>query len=327
MQNETMSIATTLRREMERIARDEQVDAVVLSGGLDSSVTAYLLRHCDPTGITVIYSENPGKDEYYSLKLSTHLSIRHIILKINTRIALEKIPIIIRILRSFSPMEIPNDIPITVALEYVKNMGMRRVATGDGGDELFCGYSYMTKMSETELEEYVKKLPKFWYFPSLTIARELGVEAVSMFLKEPIVKLALSIPVKYKLVRDREKIITKYILRLAFHDVLPEEIVWRLKEPLEYGSGFTYIRRIISSLISDDEYRAETERIRQNDGVIIQSKEQLYYYRIYRIFYRPPRDYAETDLNCPYCGADLNPHNPRYCYVCGAYISDCSRRL
>ncbi len=318
-----MITATMLRREMERVAREEQVDAVILSGGLDSSITAYLLRHCDPTGITVIYAEAPGKDEYYSLKISEHLSIRHIILKVNTRVAIEKIPTVIRILRSFSPMEIPNDIPVLIALEYSKNLNCKKVATGDGGDELFCGYSYMTKMSENELEDYVKKLPLFWYFPSFIIARELGIEPVSIFLKKPIIDLALKIPVKYKIVRDNDKIITKYILRIAFQDALPSEIVWRLKEPLEFGSGFTNIRRVISSLISDEEFYNEVERIRENDGVIIQSKEQLYYYRIYRRFYKPPRDYAETRLNCPYCGADLNPHNPRYCYVCGAYI--CSR--
>lgn len=309
-----------LRREMERIAREEQADAVVLSGGLDSSITAYLLRHCDPIGITVIYSESPGKDEYYSTKISNHLSIRHVILKVNTRVALEKIPTIIRILRSFSPMEIPNDIPVLIALEYAKKLNCKKVATGDGGDELFCGYSYMTKMSESELEEYVRKLPLFWYFPSFIIARELKLEPISIFLKEPIIKLALNIPVKYKIVREGGRIITKYILRLAFQDVLPSEIVWRLKEPLEFGSGFTNIRKIIESLISDEEFRNEVERIRENDGVIIQSKEQLYYYKIYRMFYKPPRDYAETGLTCPYCGADLNPHNPKYCYVCGAYV-------
>ncbi len=322
MQNETINIARTIRQRMEELASKEHVDTVILSGGLDSSITAYLLRHCNPLAITVIYSENPGKDEQYSIEVSRALSLRHIILKVNTCIALDKIPIIIRILRSFSPMEIPNDIPILIALEFLKNMNIRKIATGDGGDELFCGYNYMTKMNEDELERYVKNLPKFWYFPSFIIARELGIDCISIFLKNEIVDLALNIPVRYKIYRLGNRIITKYILRLAFQNVLPQEVVWRSKEPLEYGSGFTAIRKVIENMISDEEYLLEVDRIKRDDNVIIQSKEQLYYYRIYRRFFKPPHDYATTDLNCPYCGADLNPHNPRYCYVCGSYIGD-----
>ncbi|NPA22670.1 MAG: hypothetical protein GXO23_00020 [Crenarchaeota archaeon] len=326
MQNETMTIAETLRREMERTARTEQVDAVILSGGLDSSITAYLLRHCDPTAITVIYSESPGRDEEFSMKVASHLSLRHIILKINTRTAIEKIPTIIKTLRTFSPMEIPNDIPVLVAVEYARNMGLRKIATGDGGDELFCGYSYMTRMSESELERYVRELPNFWYFPSFIIAREFGIDGVSIFLKDNIINLALNIPVKYKIVRVDDKVVTKYVLRVAFQDVLPSEIVWRVKEPLEYGSGFTNIRKVVASYVSDEEFLNEVKEIRENDGVIIQSKEQLYYYKIYRRFFKPPRDYSTTGLRCPYCGADLNPHNPRYCYVCGSYIEGSYRK-
>ncbi len=320
MRNETMTIAKRLRELLEEEASKINVDAVLLSGGLDSSITTYLLRHSDPTAITVILLENPGKDEEYSIKVSKKLSVKHIILKVNVKYAISKIPDIVKILKTFSPMEIPNDIPILIALEYAKSQGFTTLATGDGGDELFCGYSYMTKMSYEELEKYIQNLPKFWYFPTFKLSERFNINSLSIFLKDRVINYALSIPVKYKLYRDDNTIITKYILRLAFQDVLPRDVVWRIKEPIEYGSGFTYIRKVIENMISDYEFHREVNRIIKEDNVKIVSKEQLYYYKIYREFYEPPHQYSKTSLRCPYCGADLNPHNLRYCYVCGSCI-------
>ncbi len=313
--------AARLREILIDVAREIEVDAVLLSGGLDSSITTYLVRHREPLCITVTL-EQEGGDVEYARKLTKLLKLRHVVLSVNVEYALEKIPEVIRMLRTFSPMEIPNDVPILIAFEYLRSLGCRNVATGDGGDELFCGYAYMLRMSLQELEEYLRKLPSFWYFPSFTIGHNLGLTVRSVFLHEKVIDYALRIPVQYKVLQYSDgRVLGKYILRIAFAGLLPDEIVWREKEPIELGSGFTLLRKIVSNLISDKEFEQLRGEIKEKDNVTILCKEQLYYYMIYRKYFDPPYRYAKTDLRCPYCGADLNPNNPRYCYVCGASIS------
>ncbi len=317
--SELHNLAAKLREVLMNVAKELSTDAVLLSGGLDSSITTYLLQDKKPLCITVTL-EQEGRDIEYARKLTKLLKLRHVVLSVNIEYAIEKIPTIIKMLRTFSPMEIPNDVPILIAFEYIRALGYRSVATGDGGDELFCGYSYMLRMNLQELEEYVRKLPSFWYFPAFIIGQNLGLEVKSIFLHEKVIDLALRIPVQYKVLQKNGNVIGKYILRLAFENFLPSEIVWRRKEPIEFGSGFTLLRQYVSALISDDEFKRLREEIREKDNVTILCKEQLYYYLIYRKYFEPPHKYAKTSLRCPYCGADLNPNNPRYCYVCGASI-------
>ena len=310
-----------LKELLQKVSTRLDVDAVLLSGGLDSSVTTYILKDRDPICLTITF-EDYGKDVQYATILTKQLKLRHIIINVNTRYAIDKIPIVIKILRTFSPMEIPNDIPLVIAFEYLKSIGCKNVATGDGGDELFCGYSYMLRMDTKELEEYLNKLPKFWYFPSIEIGKHYNIKVVSIFLQEEIVDFALKIPVIYKVHTSPDgRKIGKYILRLAFEKELPHCIVWRSKDPIEVGSGFTKLREYINGLISDSEFEEERKRIYEEDKVIITNKEQLFYYKIFRKFFDKPCNYSRSNLRCPYCGSDLNPYNTKYCYMCGSYIS------
>ena len=49
-----------------------------------------------------------------------------------------------------------------------------------------------------------------------------------------------SIPPEWKLFKDQDgRIIEKWVLRKAFEDLLPSEIVWRNKEQFDEGSGTT----------------------------------------------------------------------------------------
>ncbi len=318
---ELQKYAIKLRELLINVAKEIEVYAVLLSGGLDSSITTYLVRHRKPLCITIVL-EQEGRDVEYARKLTKFLRLHHVVLSVNIEYAIDKIPEVIKILRTFSPMEIPNDVPILIAFEYLRSLGYRNAVTGDGGDELFCGYSYMFRMNLQELEQYLHKLPSFWYFPSLVIGSHLGLEVKSVFLNEEVIDYALRIPVQYKILHSSDGlVIGKYVLRLAFSSLLPDEIVWRRKEPIELGSGFTLLRKYVTESISDEEFEELRREIEEKDKVTVLCKEQLYYYTIYRRYFEPPYRYAKTDLRCPYCGADLNPNNPRYCYVCGASIS------
>ena len=78
----------------------------------------------------------------------------------------------------------------------------------------------------------------------------------------------------------------KYILRKAFEDELGS-LVWRSKMALEHGSEVNKASEFIEDAIDDEEFRTE-RKSSVSEHVSIRTKEQLYYYRIYRSFFPPP---------------------------------------
>jgi len=301
-----------LRRTLiDAVGRFEHVTHALTSGGLDSSIATCLLclhRGCRSLkGVVVSLEGEDAPDIHYARILARHIGINIIHVSIGIDEALKAIERVVRILATFDPMEVVNSTVIFIALETVKGDGGLSVITGDGGDELFAGYSYMHRMSYSELEEYIKQLTRTWRFPSIELGRHLGLKVYSPFLDSKVVKLALEIPAKLKVVRVNEKTIGKYILRVAFKDILPPEIVWREKHPIEYGSRFNKLYRVLEELSRDLVF----------ENVRFWSKAQPYLYSIFRKYHRikPPR---RNEKKCPYCGSGI-PKNRRHCRTCGAY--------
>jgi asparagine synthetase B (glutamine-hydrolysing) len=82
-----------------------------------------------------------------------------------------------------------------------------------------------------------------------------------------------------------EKVVT---MCSAFEDsgYLPEEILWRKKEEFSEGSGTkAFLEKTFHRCISDLELATEHARIHHEDGIEIRSKQELYFYRIFKTFY------------------------------------------
>ncbi len=290
------------------------VTHALTSGGVDSSIAASLMRFYGVNrnfkGIIVSLEGQESPDTYYARILARHLGIKvlHIVVSIDE--ALKAVEDVVKIMATFDPMEVINSTAVFIALKAVKNVGGIKVLTGDGGDELFAGYTYMHKMSYKELEEYIKQLVKTWRFSSIELGEFLGLKVCSPYLDNEVIDLALRIPAKLKVVKRNREIIGKYILRIAFRDILPSEIAWRSKHPIEYGSGFNRLYKILEDLSKD----------KIQEDIKFWHKAQPYLYEIFKKFHRikPP---TQNEKKCPYCGSGV-PKNRRYCRTCGAYPVD-----
>jgi len=222
--------------------------------------------------------------------------------------ALEAIPEVIEIRRSFDPA-LPNDLALYFALRLAKERGFGSVITGDGSDELFAGYSYMFDL---DLERYLPKLAERMSFSAGELGLHLGVEVKEPFLDDEFVSFALSIEPDLKIREEGGKRHGKWILRKAFEAFLPQEIVWQGKRPIETGSGFAELRRIIASRISEEEF-AEA---RSSYPIKFLTKDHLFYYQIYRqvVGEIPPPKLGEE--RCPGCGAGIRASS-FHCRICG----------
>jgi len=117
-----------------------------------------------------------------------------------------------------------------------------------------------------------------------------SIEGRVPFLDLEMIKLAQKIPAEYKLYGNPP--MEKWVLRKAFEDMLPEEILWRRKEQFDEGSGTADIMpRLAAEAMSDNEYQ---HHIAQNSRLQLRSKEEAYYHRLFDRVYENSRSVLET---------------------------------
>jgi asparagine synthase (glutamine-hydrolysing) len=241
-----MDICEQLRNKLKEAVERNRADGMLLSGGLDTSILAVVAR--PSKGFTVALKDSQASDLVYSEKIAKLLGIQHKNMEFTIEEALSTLPEVIGILKTFD-LALPNDLSIYFALKLARENGISSVTTGDGADELFAGYSYMAELPPEDLERYIRRLSQNWHFSAKELGRTLGVEVKQPFLDGDFVRFALEINPELK-VKDG---VGKYILRKSFENLLPPEIVWRRKEPIEYGSGSTKLHEVISNMVTDGE--------------------------------------------------------------------------
>lgn len=303
-------IIQELKTRLEKNIRKNPAEGLLFSGGLDSAILAALSPNIKAINISL---KSYGEDIPYANSVAKFLNLKYFPLKIDIEEALDAVPKVIKILKSFDPA-IPNDLAVYFGLKHAKDMGIREVMTGDGSDELFAGYQFMEIMDR--LDDYIRRIARSLRFSSNKIGEFLDIKIVQPYMDRGCIDFFLDISPDLKIKRQPGRVWGKWILRKAFEDILPPDIVWQDKRPLEYGSGMTRLRKIISQKISDEEYK-ETGRFSQVKFI---NKEHFYYYKIYRNVCgdipRPGRD----EKPCPGCVAGI-PLKGFHCRVCG-YVLD-----
>jgi asparagine synthase (glutamine-hydrolysing) len=80
-----------------------------------------------------------------------------------------------------------------------------------------------------------------------------GVEGRVPFLDTDFIDLALRVPAELKLpYDDTGRRIEKWVLRKACEDLLPDDLVWRVKEQFDEGSGIAdLVQNCIGDLLAD----------------------------------------------------------------------------
>jgi asparagine synthase (glutamine-hydrolysing) len=297
-----MDVCEQLRNKLKEAVERSRADGILLSGGLDTSILAFVAR--PGTGFTVALKDSPASDLGYSEQISKLLGIQHKKMEFTTEEALATLPEVIGILKTFD-LALPNDLAIYFALKLARESGISSVMTGDGADELFAGYSYMAELLPKDLERYIRRLSQNWHFSSGYLGKALTVEIRQSFLDEDFVRFALEISPELK-VKDG---VGKDILRKSFEGLLPAEIVWRRKEPIEYGSGSTKLHEIINNMVRDAEFQSARKEV----DIKFINKEHFFYWRIYNQVVGGIPKANDDEIGCPCCGAGMGRYHCRTC--------------
>jgi len=310
-----MGIYEQLRSKLKEAVERSRADGILLSGGLDTSILAFVAR--PSMGFTVALKDSTASDLDYSEKIAELLGIQREKMEFTAEEALATLPEVIRILKTFD-LALPNDLCIYFALKLARESGVSSVITGDGADELFAGYSYMAELPPEDLGRYIRRLSQNWHFSAGYLGRALGIEIRQPFLDEDFVRFALEIGPELK-VKDG---VGKYILRNSFEDLIPAEVVWRRKEAIEYGSGSTKLHEIIAGMVTDEEFQSAAKIV----DIKFINKEHFFYWRIYnQVVGEIPKaspsapslfagEGAGEVRSCPCCGASMGRY---HCPTCG----------
>lgn len=328
-------IFNEVRNKLKAAVRKKSAQGLLFSGGLDTSI---LFAVCPELTAIHVSLENYGSDIKYAKIVENFLNLKvyhapsqkrdcFVISRNDTRRggvyyltikiqeAIESIPEIIKILKSFDPA-IPNDIPVYFGLKLAKKLGLKSIMTGDGSDELFAGYDYMKNI--TDLNVYIRNIAKNMYFSSNELGKHFGIEIKQPYLDKEFRDFSLEIPINLKIKKEKNQIFGKWVLRKAFENLLPGKIIWQDKRPLEYGSGMTKLREIISRKISDDKF---THLCKFYYPIKFINKEHLYYYEIYKdVIGKIPKP-KENEKKCPACGGRMGIFSS-HCKICG-YVLIC----
>jgi len=296
-------------------------DGILFSGGLDTSILAAIASlHQRPLrAVMVSVEEGDGLDEPFARLMSERLGMNLDILRPSRRKLLERMPELILLLQTFDPMELRNSIVAYVALKAALQQGLKTVLTGDAADELFAGYTFMFNMAPERLSPYIRHLNEIMRFTSQVIGPHLGIKVDCPYLSPAVRDFALSLTHEDLVVDYDGQRFGKRILREAFSSLLPAEIAWRLKTPIEYGSGSTSLKQLTEGLVSDDEFERERELAATRDSVKLRDKEQCFYYRLYRQQLAPPRERPRAAKACSECNGPVPRMDMTYCRICGAY--------
>ncbi|NVL89646.1 MAG: asparagine synthase [Desulfobacterales bacterium] len=295
-----------LREKLTKAVGQNQGEAILVSGGIDSGILAYLSPGIK--GVTVNL-EGKGEDLEYISILRESLGLDVTLVKVGVDEAISSVREVVKILGSFDPA-LPNDLAVYFGMREAKKQGFKSIMTGDGADELFGGYSYMQEIED--LDGYIRKISSSMSFSSNKIGEYFGLEVKQPYLDQDFIEFAMSLDKDLKIKEENGKIWGKWILRKAFESFLPHELAWQSKRPLEVGSGMSFLREIIAEEITDEEF----EEKKRAYPVKFICKEHLYFYEIYQKEVGEVPAPRSGEERCPGCGGGV-PHRKAHCKTCG----------
>jgi len=278
-------LKSRLERAIDRCLVADTV-GVWLSGGVDSSVIATLLKQRAGRVISFVIGLPGAPDIDYGGQVAKALGIEHHAYTITLNDVLKALPTAIYALESFDALLVRSSVTHYMISKIAAD-SVKLIFTGEGGDELFAGYDYMKDYSleqlPTVLEQAVGSLHNTAFQRVDRCAGANGLLPCFPFADMEVVRYALRIPMKYKLYQQTDRRIEKWILRRVAEDSLPDHILWRPKTKFWQGTGLKeLLSRHAETQITDHDFKLE--RLLPN-GWVLKSKEELMYYRIFKQFF------------------------------------------
>jgi asparagine synthase (glutamine-hydrolysing) len=270
---------------------DGAVKGMLLSGGLDSSIIASIVREFDSTipVFTVGIEGAPAPDIENAKLFADYFGFKHYIYKFKVEEIVDMVPKAVWHLESFDE----DCISGTIANLNASKLAAEHtncILSGEGADELFGGY-HLIKDLKTEYDKILmmNRLVDIAYNTAVQrLDRSMMGNSLNYrtpFLDLKVIALAKQLPVSWKLKKvSSNQYIEKWILREAFKNMLPKEIYSRVKLRFSGGTGTDSVMdNIAKTKLSETEFNENSRKTL--GGYYLNSPKELWYYKIFKNYF------------------------------------------
>lgn len=245
-----MSYTETLREVRKQIYTSVQQlppsSGLLLSGGLDSSIIAAVARDLGKTLPTFTFSvsrnirEQPDceNDLQYARRVAKHLDFPLTEILITPSQLVRNVPLAILLAETWRGTIID---PSTALIEVAKHMsktGFSSVIMGEAADAIFGSFTFILRYKKgRELQRYYRRQLDLGLPEEIAVVQRIfapwELSLARPYWTSQLKKIGYNIPLPYRVDPRRAM---KRILRDAFKDLLPEEIIHRPKVVARNGS-------------------------------------------------------------------------------------------
>ena len=316
-----VNLLPEVRKLANEAVHRNMAEGIMFSAGTDTSIIAFEAVKYNPDlkAITVEFEDGTPKDKPYVEKMVEFLNLNHEFFIFSHDEMVAATEKVVEILKTFDPMEVRNSVPVYIGLVDMKEKGIKSVFTGDALDELF-GYPWQFHLSETEFKQKLSNMWNVMQFSSSPLGKAVGVQVKQPYLDPIFIEYAKKVPIELKVNIKNGTKYGKWLLRKAYDGLIPNEVVWRSKTPCEQGTGTEILPMYFEEKIATEEFQNKKKSILDEDQVNLSTKEQLFYYEIFRKkLGKPSEVYKDKNgRQCPNCKGYVN-RKTKFCKICGTY--------
>ena len=248
---------------IKRIENSERPVAFLCSGGLDSSIILCIAyeylksQNKDLYVYTIKYVDKNGnsnsEDDFYCTKLIELLDVKFTSFTYNFEDVKEYIDTVIYQTETYDPNTVRTSIANYLLAKKISETTNNKVfLSGEGADELFCGYLYFNQIKDgseinKESNRLIQNIHMFDILKADRCFSAFGLEVRVPFLDKEFITYIKSIDGTFKSFNNS---IEKNLLRVAFKKEYPElskaKIIDRPKERFSDGVSFNYVPDLLN---------------------------------------------------------------------------------
>ncbi|MDR2520863.1 MAG: asparagine synthase B [Bacteroidales bacterium OttesenSCG-928-I14] len=320
-ENKSSFLIRKIRESLEKAVKCQLMTdvpyGVLLSGGLDSSIISAIAKKYASKRVEAgnknekawwpqLHSFAVGlrdsPDLISARRVADYIGTVHHEVNFTIQEGLDAIRDVIYHIETYDVTTVRASTPMYLLARVIRSMGIKMVLSGEGADEIFGGYLYFHKAPSAKLlhEEIVRKLSFLHLYDCLRANKSLaawGIEGRVPFLDKEFIDVAMYLNPENKLSGLKNRI-EKWILRKAFEDLLPGNVIWRQKEQFSDGVGYDWIntlKKITNSKITEKQFAQAKIRFPVNTPA---TKEEYYYRTIFEELF-PSKFAAKTVYSVP----------------------------
>ncbi len=208
---------------------------IFLSGGVDSSLIAFLCKKAGTNPLCVSVGMETSPDVLMAKKLAEQLKLELVTKEFTLSEAEELFKKTAVLFSEPEVLSVGVGAVVAAAAELGKANGVTTFFGGLGSEEIFAGYERHSKSTNIN-EECWKGLKHMWkrdLVRDFTLGKTLGITVLTPFLDEKLIVEAMAISGERKIAGEHKKLILREV---AEELGLPKEFAWRKRQAAQYGS-------------------------------------------------------------------------------------------